>query len=376
MADKTSNELKEMQKLTSSMMKDYDSLLIGHGKINKKLKEQVDIQKDIIASIKDEKTAKDAIEKLEKRYLALGTKKIDNNKNVIVALQMQNQIVQKLISASAIIIKAEEKRAAVLSKVNGIVAEIEDKAKTALDGLIHDLKHIPLIGPLMAKAIPFDKIKGGVDRLSNAFSGGFKGSFIKSAKAGGSAMQNVVTGMKGGISGMATAAARLGPMLMGPQAILIAIVATLGLGLIRLNQIEKAANVFKKSTGLLNNDTKDIQRQISKISADYAQIGVDAEMVAEYAASFNNAFHGTQRASDAVLGSMAVLNQNFGIGVDEQTKLNHLFQSSAHLNQEQAQYAIATTVEAAKLAKSALSTGEIVLEGFWFPDRNKKSTTF
>jgi hypothetical protein len=41
------------------------------------------------------------------------------------------QIVQKLISASAIIIKAEEKRAAVLSKVNGIVAEIEDKIITA-----------------------------------------------------------------------------------------------------------------------------------------------------------------------------------------------------------------------------------------------------
>ena len=76
------------------------------------------LRKDIIASIKDEKTAKDAIEKLEKRYLALGTKKIDNNKNVIVALQMQNQIVRKLISASAIILKAEKGRAEVLQKVN------------------------------------------------------------------------------------------------------------------------------------------------------------------------------------------------------------------------------------------------------------------
>jgi hypothetical protein len=236
MADTSSNELKEMQKLTSSMLKDYDSLLIGHGKVNKKLKEQVDIQKNIIAGIKDEKTAKEAIEKLEKRYIALGTKKIDNNKNVIVALQMQNQVVRKLISASAIILKAEEKRAAVLQKVNGIVGDVTNNAKTALDGLMHDLKHIPLIGPLMAKAIPFDKIKGGIDRLSGAFTGGFKGAFIKSAKAGGGAMQNVVTGMKGGISGMATAAARLGPMLMGPQAILVAIVATLGLGLIRLNQ--------------------------------------------------------------------------------------------------------------------------------------------
>jgi hypothetical protein len=342
-----------MQKLTSSMLKDYDSLLIGHGKVNKKLKEQVDIQKNIIAGIKDEKTAKEAIEKLEKRYIALGTKKIDNNKNVIVALQMQNQVVRKLISASAIILKAEEKRAAVLQKVNGIVGDVTNNAKTALDGLMHDLKHIPLIGPLMAKAIPFDKIKGGIDRLSGAFTGGFKGAFIKSAKAGGGAMQNVVTGMKGGISGMATAAARLGPMLMGPQAILVAIVATLGLGLIRLNQIEKAAEQFKESTGLLNNDTKDIQRQISTVSAQYRQIGVEMKDVATYAASFYNSFHGTQRASDAVLGSMAVLNKNFGIGVDEQTKLNHLFQSSAHLTQEQAQYMIGSVVAAADLANVA-----------------------
>ena len=355
MADNSSNELKEMQKLTSSMMKDYDSLLKGHGKINKKLQEQVDIQKNIIAGIKDEKTAKDAIEKLEKRYLALGTKKIDNNKNVIVALQMQNQIVRKLISASAIILKAEKGRAEVLQKVNGIAGGIFEKAKSGLDGLMHDLKHIPIIGNLMAKAIPLDKLKGGIDRLSGAFSGGFKGAFMKSAKAGGGVMKNVITGMRGGISGMVTAAARLAPMLMGPQAILAAIVATLALGLIRMHQIEQAAEDFRKSTGLLNSQTKDVERQISKVSAQYRSIGVYAKDVAEYAAAFNNSFHGTQRASDEVLGSMAVLNKNFGIAVDDQTKLNHLFQSSAHLNQEQAQYAIATTVEAAKLAKVAPS---------------------
>ena len=353
MADRSLTDLQEMQKLTSSMMKDYDSLLIGHGKVNKKLKEQVDIQKNILASIKDEKTAKDAIEKLEKRYLALGTKKIDNNKNVIVALQMQNQIVRKLISASAIILKAEKGRAEVLQKVNGIAGGIFEKAKSGLDGLMHDLKHIPIIGNLMAKAIPLDKLKGGIDRLSGAFSGGFKGAFMKSAKAGGGVMKNVITGMRGGISGMVTAAGRLAPALMGPQGIIAAIVATLALGVIRMHQIEKAAEEFRKSTGLLNSQTKDVERQISKIHAEYRGIGVTLSEVAEYAASFNNSFHGTQKASDAVLGSMAVLNKNFGIAVDDQTKLNHLFQSSAHLNQEQAQYAIATTVEAAKLANVA-----------------------
>ena len=353
MADTSLNDLKEMQKLTASMTKDYDSLLKGHGKVNKALKSEVELQKSIVAGIKDAVTAEEAIEKLKKRHIALGTKHLDNNKNVIVALQMQNRIVRQYLQASSLIVARETKRKEILEKVASKVDGVTGKMKDQLHHLKHELEHIPVIGKMMSKMIPFDKIEGGVMRMGRAFTGGFTGSFNKVLKSGGSFTKALTSGVGGGIKGLSTAAARIALMLAGPQAIIAAIVAVLALGVMRMYQIEAAADAFKKSTGLLNNDTKDIQRQISKINADYAQIGVSAEDVAEYAAAFNNAFHGTQRASDAVLGSMAVLNKNFGVAVEDQTKLNHLFQSSAHLTQEQAQYMIGSVVAAADLANVA-----------------------
>jgi hypothetical protein len=355
MADTNLNDLKEMQKMTSSMLKDYDKLLEGHGKVNKKLKERVEVQKNIVKSITDEKSAHEALKKLEAEHVKLGTKKYDNNKNVILALQMQNRAIQEQIKFSGIVLNAEAKRQAILDKVKGKVDGVGEKMKDTLHTLQHELEHIPVIGKVMSKAIPFDKIKGGIDRMGNAFTGGFKGAFTKTMKQGGSASQAMLAGFRGGISGIGTAISRLGPMLMGPQAIIAGIVAVLALGVVRMYQIEKAADQFKKSTGLLNNDMKGIQRQISSVQAKYAQIGVNAEDVAEYAAAFYNQFEGTQRASDAVLGSMAVLNKNFGIAVEDQTKLNQLLQSSAGLNQEQSQYMIAQVTAAADLANVAPS---------------------
>ena len=353
MADTSLNDLKDMQKLTSSMTKDYDELLNGHGKVNKALKEEVELQKSLVSSIKDSKTANEAIEKLKKRHNVLTSQHVSDNKNIVVALQMQNTWIRKQLQVAALLVDRENKRKNILGMVGKEVDGVTSKMKNGLHTLKHDLEHIPVIGKLMGKAIPFDKIEGGIMRMGKAFTGGFTGSYNKVLSKGGGFIKAFQSGIGGGIKGISTAAARLAPMLAGPQAILIAIVATLGLGLIRMYQIEKAAEQFKESTGLLNNDTKDIQRQISTVSAQFKQIGVEMKDVATYAASFYNAFHGTQKASDAVLGSMAVLNKNFGIGVDEQTKLNHLFQSSAHLTQEQAQYMIGSVVAAADLANVA-----------------------
>ena len=353
MADRSLTDLQEMQKLTASMAKDYEELLKGHGKTSKALKAEVELQKSIVAGIKDAVTAEQAIEKLKKRHIALGTEQISNNKAVVVALQMQNTIVRQYLQASSLILARETKRKDILAMVGKEVQGVTGKMKDQMNHLEHELEHIPLIGKMMSKVIPYDKISNGLTFLSRSFTATFRKSFNSVLANGGGFTKAFTSGLGGGLKGIGAAAARLGPMLMGPQAIIAAMVAVLGLGLIRLHQIEQAAKEFKDSTGLLNNDTKDIERQISTISAQYAQIGVEMKDVAKYAASFYNAFHGTQRASDAVLGSMAVLNQNFGIGVDEQTKLNHLFQSSAHLTQEQAQYMIGSVVAAADLANVA-----------------------
>ena len=346
-------DLQEMQKLTASMVKDYDELLKGHGKTSKALKDEVALQKSIVAGIKDAVTAEEAIEKLKKRHIALGTQQLSNNKGVVVALQMQNTIVRQYLQASSLILARETKRKQILKMVGSEVSGVTNAMKGQMEHLKHELEHLPVVGKLMSKMIPYDKIEHGLTFMGRSFTTTFNKSFNSVLKSGGSFTKAFTSGLGNGLKGISAAAARLGPALMGPQAIIAAMVAVLAMGLIRMHQIEDAAIAFKKSTGLLNSQTKDVQRQISKISADYAQIGVNAEMVAGYAASFANAFHNTQLASDMVLGSMAVLSENFGVAVDDQAKLNHLFQSSAHLSQEQAQYMTAQVVDAARLAKVA-----------------------
>lgn len=353
MADASMKELTEMQKLTSSIVKDFNSMLNGKHNLNKAIKKEVELTQDILKNLKSSADIDKAIEQIKKRQNTLDEKKFGTNQNLLIAYNAQLTASMKLLSAKKSMIAVDEKTRNVLQKVQSTVEGVTGKFKEQADSIKHQLEHIPVIGKLMSKAIPFDKITGGIDRMGNAFTGGFKGAFTKSMKSGATGFQSVMAGMRGGIAGMGTAIARLGPMLMGPQAIIAGIVAVLALGVVRMHQIEKAANEFKKSTGLLNNDTKDIQRQISGIQAQYAQIGVNADDVAGYAADFYNQFEGTQRASDAVLGSMAVLNKNFGVSVESQTKLNELFQSSAGLSQDQAQYMIGQVTAAADLANVA-----------------------
>ena len=66
--------------------------------------------------------------------------------------------------------------------------------------------------------------------------------------------------------------------------------------------------------------------------------------------NFVNEFGGLEQPTKSVLGSMVMLNKNFGIGTKEASKLNKVFQNIGGLSEEQSQFLIGQTAEMAKMA--------------------------
>lgn len=336
-------ELKEILKLSQSIGKAYSDLADISDKRNKKLKEEADIQKSIVSNAKDEASARKAILKLQERAIANANKKYGVNSSIGKQLQATNIAAQKTLGV-------EVKRQQVLGRVNSITESIGNGIEKGLDSLESGISEIPVLGKYFNKLIPFDTWKSAIPRLGKAFKGGFKGAFSSANIASKGFVKSFGGGLKSGFSGMAKAASRLGPALMGPQAIVAAIVATLALGVIAFYRIEKAARAFRDETGLLNSQTQQMSGNINQVYMETVGLGASMEDVAQAAAAFTNEFGGIEQPAENTIKSMVVLNKNFGVAIQDSAKVNKIFQNMAGVSEEVAQRQSEIVVELSRQA--------------------------
>ena len=355
MADNSLKELSEMQKLTSSMVKDFKSMLKGKEGVNKEIKKEFQLTQDIIKNLKSSEQIDKAIEEIKKKQSTLDEKKFGTNKGLLIAYESQLKAVVDSLNVNKSIFKAEEKRVGILNETKNIVDGISGKLKDQLGNLQSNIEKIPILGKLFNKVIPFDKLKAGVDDLSKQFMGGFKNSFTKSMQGGAGVSKSVLSGMRGGLTSMSTAVRALGPALAGPQAIIVAVVAVIALGVYRMYQMSEATKQFKQETGLLNSQVKFLGRQISYVSYRTKFLGADMKDVASASAAVSNQFHNLIEPSTAVVENIVVLNKNFGVSMDSAAKLTHMFMNMGNLTQEQAQAQTSIAVNMARAAKVAPS---------------------
>lgn len=323
-------ELKEILKLSQSIGKAYSDLGDISDKRNKKLKEEADIQKSIVSNAKDEASARKAILKLQERAIANANKKYGVNASIGKQLQATNTAAQKTLGV-------EVKRQQVLGRVNSITDSIGSGIEKGLDTLESGISEIPILGKYFNKLIPFDAWKSAIPRLGNAFKGGFKGAFSSANIASKGFVKSFGGGLKSGFSGMAKAASRLGPALMGPQAIIGAIVAVLALGVLAFYNIEKAARAFRDETGLLNSQTQQMSGNINKVYMETVGLGASMGDVSKAASDFTNEFGGIEQPMASTMKSMIVLSKNFGISTQDAAKLNKAFQNMGGLSEDVAQ---------------------------------------
>lgn len=353
MADNSLKELSEMQKLTSSMVKDFKSMLKGKEGLNKEIKKEFQLTQDIVKNLKSTEQIDKAIEELKKRQAGLDEKKFGTNKGLLLAYESQLKATIESLNVNKSLFKLDEKRANILKKVEDITNSATEKLNNGLDELKGKIEKIPIVGKTFSKLIPFDKLKTGVDDLGKKFMGGFKESFTKSMMGGKNVATSVLSGMRGGIASMGAAVRALGPMLSGPQAIIAAIVAVLALGVLRVYQLSEASKKFKQETGLTNSQVKFLGRQISVVTANTKFLGATMEDVSSAAATLSNEFHNLREPSTAVVENMVVLNKNFGIALDDAAKLNHIFMNMGNLSQEQAQAMVSVATNMANAGKVA-----------------------
>jgi hypothetical protein len=364
MAKNKTAEEKEYQdavKYTSSIIGDMKRAIEETAEAsdlrNKKIFEEISLTKKVLNSLKDEKSYEEALIKLSAQKGQV------LQSNFGVNEKMKSTYLAQLDAADAIV-KKELARLKIINETQRIADNLQNKFTSSLDTIGTKIKGIPIIGETLFNRFwtPFsDKAKESVDAVKKRFMTQFKTGFTQATNKGSNMMESFTSGLSRGFG----SAKNMIMGLLGPQGIailsVVAVVAAVALiayalykafevGLERFKEIEAAAKSFRQETGLLNSQTRSLAGNIKTVSTQYASLGVSAEDVGKSATAFTNEFGGLEQPSKEVLGSMVTLNKNFGIGVEEGSKLNKVFQNIGGLSAAQSQALIGQTAEMAKMA--------------------------
>jgi hypothetical protein len=280
-------------------------------------------------------------EQVNKKIVDLETEKADIARRYVGAnAEIGRQLIDT-INLTQEGLKIEEQRLAATEKVRDVADDMISSLSSSFDSLTSGLKEIPIVGGMLSKvaSVGGDAIKSKLGDAAKGFVTNFKG------------------GLDGGLSGMQAlrgAAPALGKSLMAafasPLVIIGLVVGALALGMKRFSEIDKAAQQFRDTTGLLNSQTKGLQSTISSVSVEYANLGATAGDVGKAAASFVTAFDGIQQPAKSTVESLIIMNKNFGVGFDEASKVNKVMQNLGGLTEAQAASMSMSVVEMSKLA--------------------------
>jgi hypothetical protein len=360
MATKRTSEEKDYQdllKVTQSMLGDMGKAMSDLGDSsdgrNRKLKQEADITKQILGSVTDVADTNKLINAISRQQTNI------NKQNYGVNEQLKNSQLAQLDAVKAIL-QTGQQTAKVFKGVDDILSETASSFTSGIDGIMSKLQGIPIIGKALGNLFQplADNAKKVINKTVSKFGTGFKKSFLESRVAGTSFTGSLTNGLKGGIEGMSGMLRVAGRFLavLGPIGIAIAVIAAgFALGFARFKELDSAAKAFREETGLLNSQTTTLRDNIKSVSTEFAGLGVSAADVSKSASAFTTEFSGLEQPSKEVLGSMVMLNKNFGIGVEQGAQLNKVFQNIGGLTAEQSQALIGQTVSMAKMAGVAPS---------------------
>jgi hypothetical protein len=341
MANKDTIALKEMEELTKSIGKGMDDLATKSERHLEVLTNSTDQMKKIVDKVQDSESLSKAINKLKEKEQTL------LKANWGVNEDLKNEILGQVTAAKEAL-SIEQKRQQVVEQVSKAAKELGDSLGDSLDTFQSKLEEVPVIGKGLSKLIPVDGIKKGIGKATSSFTKGFGKAFTSNLKAGKGFVGSFSAGMTGGMAKMGKV---LKPLLTNPYtAAALAILAVVSIGVIGFYKLQAAAKQFREETGLLNSQTKGLESQIGNVVKRTAGLGASAEDVAQAAAAFSREFGNIEQASDSVLTSVVTLNKNYGVGVEEATRLNKVFQNIGGLSAEQSQFLVAQTSEMARMA--------------------------
>ena len=131
---------------------------------------------------------------------------------------------------------------------------------------------------------------------------------------------------------------------------LVIMYALIGAALHSFIALDAAAQDFRKETGLLNSQTKDLVNNAHHIEMNFRDAGVELKDVFDTAKALKEEFSDTVNVSEEVLASLAVMGQNFGVSATNAAKVQSVLESVGGLSSETAANVGNQVANMAKLA--------------------------
>lgn len=326
--------LKMSSSLNSKIQSDLEDAVNANAALGEKAKTYLN---DLKSSIGGLSSSKD----ISKQLVNIEQDKLKIQSNAFGLTQAENDALLEQLDIAKRSLNIEEQKVLATEKVNEAATKLSETMGGAFDGLVNNVREIPLIGKALG-GIGDIGTKMLKEKLSNAAM-----KFTTDFRAG---LDNNL-GMMGSLKSAAGGLGKTLSFLANPYVLLAAAVTAVALaGVYAFYKMSAAAKQFREETGLLNSQTVGLEAQIGKVYSATAPLGASMEDVASAASSFTQAFDGLQMPADATVESLVVMNKNFGIGLEEASKVNKVLQNMGGLTQQQAAYMSMSVVKMSELA--------------------------
>ena len=148
--------------------------------------------------------------------------------------------------------------------------------------------------------------------------------------------QSIFNALPGPIQDMANGAKKFGKALAAGAGPLVIIAAIAVAALKSFTDLDASARSFRDATGMTNTQMEGMRSQANELAGSFGYAGVNAEKVFDTMAALKSEFSDINKFSTEVVGSLTLLNTNFGVSAENAGKVQGIFEQIGGLSSETA----------------------------------------
>ncbi len=144
------------------------------------------------------------------------------------------------------------------------------------------------------------------------------------------------------------AAFKNGMLTLGPMFLLVGAITA---AFHAFSELDKAAEDYRKTTGMTVSQTKELNEQAHHVEMYYRKVGVELKDVYDSANALANTFSDVVAHSEQTLAATSLLRANFGVTAETSAQVQGIFEQIGGLSQQTAANVQIQTVQLAKQLK-------------------------
>jgi hypothetical protein len=162
--------------------------------------------------------------------------------------------------------------------------------------------------------------------------------------------QSVFAALPGPIQDMVNGAKKFGKALAAGAGPIVIIAAVAIAALKSFTDLDASARSFRDATGMTNTQMEGMRSQANELAGSFGYAGVNAEKVFDTMAALKSEFSDINKFSTEVVGSLTLLNTNFGVSAENAGKVQGIFEQIGGLSSNTAASVQMQVAEMANLA--------------------------